>query len=140
MPLVSECLEFRLYFVSILTLSLFDCLEEGIATLFVFGHVSGHLALVKSSGSHFQCCANAAIDPRFLVWECLIVAVGTTSQMHLLFVNVVVRLNAEHIPIHVIDFTCYIVFTLPPWPFFAFTSVISPHLLTLYIDLFILYY
>ncbi|XP_064809187.1 thyroid receptor-interacting protein 11 isoform X3 [Oncorhynchus masou masou] len=37
-------------------------------------------------------------------------------------------------------FTCYIVFTLPPWPFFAFTSLISPHLLTSYIDLFILYY
>ena len=27
-------------------------------------------------------------------------------------------------------FTCYIVFTFPPWPFFAFTSLISPHLLT----------
>ena len=37
-------------------------------------------------------------------------------------------------------FTCYIVFTLPPWPVFVFTSLISPHLLTLYIDLFLLYY
>ena len=61
----------RLYFVSILTLSLFDCLAEGIATLFVLGHVSGHLALVKSSGSRFQFHANAAINPRFLFWECI---------------------------------------------------------------------
>ena len=60
----------RLYFVSILTLSLFDCLAEGKATLFVFGHVSGHFALVKSSGSRFQFCTNAAINPWFLVWEC----------------------------------------------------------------------
>jgi hypothetical protein len=30
-------------------------------------------------------------------------------------------------------FTCYIVFTSPPWPFFA---LISPHFLTLYIDLY----
>ena len=59
----------RLYYVSILTLSLFDCLAEGIATLFVVGHVSGHLALVKSSGSRFQFRANAAINQRFLVWE-----------------------------------------------------------------------
>jgi hypothetical protein len=27
-------------------------------------------------------------------------------------------------------FTCYIVFTSPPWPFLAFTSLNSPHLLT----------
>ena len=30
----------------------------------------------------------------------------------------------------------YIVFTLAPWPFFAFTSLISPHFLTSYLDLF----
>ena len=60
----------RFYFVSILTLSLSDCLAEGIATLFEFSHVSGHLALIKSSGSRFQFRANAAINPRFLVWEC----------------------------------------------------------------------
>ena len=60
----------RFYFVSILTLSCFDCLAEGIATLFVFDHVSGYLALVKSSGSQFQFRANAAINPRFLVWQC----------------------------------------------------------------------
>ena len=59
----------RLYFVSILTLSLFDSLAEGIATLFIFGHVSGRLALVKSSGSRFQFCANAAVNSRFLVGE-----------------------------------------------------------------------
>ena len=61
--------ELRLYFVSILKLSLIDCLAEGIATLFVFGHVSGRLAMIKGSGSHFQFCANAAINPRFLVGE-----------------------------------------------------------------------
>ena len=33
-------------------------------------------------------------------------------------------------------FICYIVFTLPPLPFFAFTSLNSPHLLTSYIDVF----
>ena len=65
-------------------LSLFDCLAEGIATLFVFGHVSGHLALIKSSGSHFQFCANAAINPRFLMGKVLIDTVDTTSPMHLL--------------------------------------------------------
>ena len=37
-------------------LSLFDCLAEGIDTLFVFGYVSGHLALVKSSGSRLCGC------------------------------------------------------------------------------------
>ena len=59
----------RLYFVSILTLSLFDCPSEGIATLSVFGHVSGRLAMIKSRGLSFQFCANAAINPRFLVGE-----------------------------------------------------------------------
>ena len=74
----------QLYFVSIVTLSLFDCLAEGIATLFVFFHVSGHLALIKSSGSHFQFCANAGINPWVLVGNVLIVAVGITSPMHFL--------------------------------------------------------
>ena len=55
---------------SILTLSLFDCLAEGIATLFVFGHVSGSLVMIKSRGLRFQFCANAAINPRFLVRRC----------------------------------------------------------------------
>ena len=59
----------RLYLVSILTLSSFDCLAEEIATLFVFGHVPGRLALIKSSGSRFQFFTNAAINPRFLVGE-----------------------------------------------------------------------
>ena len=59
----------RLYFVSILKLCLFDCFVEGIATLFVFGRVSGSLAMIKSGGSRFQFCANAAIIPRFLVRE-----------------------------------------------------------------------
>ena len=56
-------------FVSILTLSLFDCLAEGIATLFVFDHVSGRLAMIKSSGLRFQFCANAAINSQYLVGE-----------------------------------------------------------------------
>ena len=42
---------------------------EGIATLFVFGHVSSRLAPIKSSCLRFQFCANAAINPRFLVGE-----------------------------------------------------------------------
>ena len=49
---------------------MFDYLAAGIGTLFVFGHVSGHLALIKSNGSRFQFCANAAINPQFLVGEC----------------------------------------------------------------------
>ena len=55
------------YFVSILTLRLLACLAEGIATLFVFGHVSSRLAMIKCGGSRFQFCANAIINPRFLV-------------------------------------------------------------------------
>ena len=62
--------ELRLYFVSILMPSLFGCLAEGIATLFVVGHVCGRLAMIKSSGSCFQLCANAAINPWFLLREC----------------------------------------------------------------------
>jgi hypothetical protein len=49
---------------------LFDCLAGGEDTLFIFGHVSGHFALVKSSGSCFQFRTNAAINPWFLVWQC----------------------------------------------------------------------
>ena len=95
-----------------LMLSLFDCLAEGIDTLFVFSHVSGHLALVKSSGSLFQFPANAAIDPLFLVWECFNSCCGydiadalsnELAQRISVFVNVVVECNAEHIPIHVIE-------------------------------------
>jgi hypothetical protein len=48
---------------------MFRLFAEGIATLFVFSHVSGRLAMIKSSGSHFQFCGNAAINPRFLVGE-----------------------------------------------------------------------
>ena len=57
----------QLYFVCTLALCLFDWLAEGIAALFVFGHVSGRLAMIKSSGSRFQFCVNAAINPWFLV-------------------------------------------------------------------------
>jgi hypothetical protein len=39
-------IELRLYFVSVLTFCLFDCIEEGITTLFVFGHIPSHLAMV----------------------------------------------------------------------------------------------
>ena len=64
-PLVSEPLNCD-YFVSILTLSLFDCLAEGIATLFVFGHVYGHLALVKSSGLSFHSLTESAYSSMLL--------------------------------------------------------------------------
>ena len=59
--------ELRLNFVSVLTLCIFDCLAEGITTLFLFGHVSSHLAMSKCGASHFQFCANAAVNPLFLV-------------------------------------------------------------------------
>ena len=92
-------------------LSFFDCLEEGLATLFVFGQVSGPLALVKSSGLRFQFRANAAIN-QFLVWECFNSCCGydiadalSNELAHRIsvFVNVVVGRNVEHIPIHVIE-------------------------------------
>jgi hypothetical protein len=95
-----------------MTLSLFDCLAEGIVTLYVFGHVSGHLALVKSSSSRFQFRANAALNPQFLVWECFNRCYGYSIADALsnelahqisVFLNVVVGRNAEHIPIHVIE-------------------------------------
>ena len=60
--------ELRLHFVSVLTFCLFDCLTEGIITLFVFNHIPSHLVMVKCGGSHLQFCANAAIYPWFLVW------------------------------------------------------------------------
>ena len=96
----------RLYLVSILTLSLFDCLAEGIATLFVFDHVSGHLALIKSSGSHFQFHANAAINPRFNSCCGYDIAKALANELaHRIsvFINVVVRRYEEHIPVHVIE-------------------------------------
>ena len=37
--------------------------------LFVFGCVSGCLAMIKSDDLHFQLCAKAAITPWFLVKE-----------------------------------------------------------------------
>ena len=43
------------------------CLTEGITTLFVFGHITSHLAMVKCDGLRFKFCVNAAIYPRFLV-------------------------------------------------------------------------
>ena len=58
--------ELQLYFVSLVMLCLLDCRAEGITTLFVFGHVSSRLAMIKSGGSRFQFCADAAIYPRFL--------------------------------------------------------------------------
>ena len=94
----------QLYFVSILTLSLFDCLAGGIATLIVFSHVSGHLALIKSSGLRFQFCVNAAINPQFLVGECFNRRCGydiadalANKPAHRIsvFINVVVGRNAE---------------------------------------------
>jgi hypothetical protein len=60
-----RAIELQPHLVSILTFPLFDCLAEGIATLFVFGHIPSHLSMVKCSGSCFQCCANAAIYPQF---------------------------------------------------------------------------
>ena len=43
----------RLHFVSILTFCLFDCLTEGINTLFALGHVSSRLAMIKCGGRCF---------------------------------------------------------------------------------------
>jgi hypothetical protein len=59
---------------------LFDCLAEGIATLFVFGHVSGRLAMIKSSGFARML---SSIHGFWLAKD-LMVTVGTTSPMHLL--------------------------------------------------------
>ena len=64
---VSQTVELQLHFVSILTFCLFDCLVDGITTLFVFSHIPSQLAMVKYSGSRFQFCANADIYPLFLV-------------------------------------------------------------------------
>jgi hypothetical protein len=70
------------------------------------------LPWLKSSGSGFQFHANAAINPRFLVWELFsrcygydIVNALSNEPAHRIsiFVNVVVGRNAEHIPIHVIE-------------------------------------
>ena len=92
-------------------LSLFDCLAEGIATLFVLGHVSGHLALIKNSGSRFQFCTNAAINPRFLIGECFNRRYGynitdaianKVAHRISVYINVVVRHYLEHITVHVI--------------------------------------
>jgi hypothetical protein len=91
---------------------LFDCLAEGIATLFVFGHVSGRLPLIKSSGSLFQFCANAAINPQFLVGEGFnrlrgynITDALANKLAHRISVdiNVVLQCYPEHIPVHVIE-------------------------------------
>ena len=93
-------------------LSLFDCLEEGIATLFVFGHVSCHLARIKSSASRFQFCANAALNQRFLVGEGFNICRGYNIPDALanklahrisVYINVVVRRYPEYIPVHVIE-------------------------------------
>jgi hypothetical protein len=68
--------------------------------------------LIKSSGSRFQFCANAAINPWFLVGECFNRRCGYNITDALanklahrisLFINVVVRRYAEHIPVHVIE-------------------------------------
>ena len=48
---------------------MFDCLGVGKATLFVFCHVFGSVAMIKSIGSLVQFCVNAAVNPRFLVGE-----------------------------------------------------------------------
>ena len=70
-----------------------------------------HLALIKSSGSRFQFHASAAINPRFLVWECFNRRCGYDIAYALankpahrisVFIYVVVRRNEEHIPVHVI--------------------------------------
>ena len=93
-------------------LYLFDCLAEGIATLFLVGHVSGRLAMIKSNGSRFQFCVNAVINPRFLVGGGFISRRGYNITDALanklahrisVYINVVVRRYLEHIPVHVID-------------------------------------
>ena len=57
---------------------MFDCLAEGIATLLEFGHVFGHLALIKSFARMLP------LIHGFWLENVLIDAVGTTSPMHLL--------------------------------------------------------
>jgi hypothetical protein len=89
---------------------------EGIATLFVFGHVSGHLTLVKSSGSRFQFHRMLPSIHSFWFGNVLIVAMGTTLSIHFLMNSltesayssisvfvVLVGRNAEHIPIHSLE-------------------------------------
>ena len=85
-------------------LSLFDCLAEGIATLFVFGHVSGHFAMIKSSGLGFQFCANAAINLLFLVREGFNSHNITDALANKLAHQQCCCLRLpEHIPVHVIE-------------------------------------
>ena len=91
------------------TFGLFDCLTEGITTLFVFCHIPSHDAMVKCNC--FQFCVNSAIYPRFLVR----VGLNSHSGYHIsytlpdklslrisVFVYVVLGGYPEHIPVHVI--------------------------------------
>ena len=57
---------------------MFDCLAEGIATLFVFAHASGVLALAFSFTRMLPSIHG------FWFGNVLIVAMGTTSSMHFL--------------------------------------------------------
>jgi hypothetical protein len=91
---------------------LFDCLAEGIAALFVFGPVYGGLAMTKSGGLRFQFCANAAINPRFLVREgfnghrgCDIsdALANKLSHQVSVYINVSVLGYPEHIPVNVME-------------------------------------
>jgi hypothetical protein len=75
---------------------------EGIATLFVFGHVSGRLALIKSSGTRFQFLVGEGLNSRcgYNITDAL--ANKLTHQISI-FINVIVQRYAEHIPVHVIE-------------------------------------
>ena len=85
---------------------------EGITTLFVFGHVSSCLAMIKCDGTCFQFCANAAINPQFLVREGFNSHSGYNISYILpyklahrvsVYVNIIVCGYPEHIPVHVIE-------------------------------------
>ena len=90
---------------------MFDCLTEGITTLFVFGHIPNHLGMVKCNILRFQFCTNAAIYPRFLFWLGFNSHCGYNISYTLpnelshrisVFVNIILRGYAEHIPVRVI--------------------------------------
>ena len=107
----STAVELRLHFVSILTFCLFDCLMEGITTLFVFGHLASHLAIVKCGGSLIQFCMNATIYPRFLIrvgfnslsrYNISYTLPDKLSHRFRVLVDVILRGYTEHIPVCVV--------------------------------------
>ena len=103
--------ELRLYFASIPTFCLFDCLKEGITTLFVFNRTPSHLTMVKFNGPCCQFCVNAAIYPQFLVrvgfrshsgYNISYTLFDKLSHRISVFVNVIIRGYQESIPVRMI--------------------------------------